>query len=122
MAQTGMTAEEVREALRQKIDLRWNEYQAEVLQSSHADIFSRAGEITAAQFCHEQLTESLDSHAIEDLEYLLRFDDPLTVVRDQWMAEQNVDLSDEFSHALWILRDQQSAEQDCPKPVGPSLC
>ena len=122
MAQTGMTAEEVREALRQKIDLRWNEYQAEVLQSSHADIFSRAGEITAAQFCHEQLTESLDSYAIEDLEYLLRFDDPLTVVRDQWMAEQNVDLSDEFSHALWILRDQQSAEQDCPKPVGPSLC
>lgn len=122
MTQTDMTVGEVREALRQKIDLRWNEYQAEVLQSSHADIFSRAGEITAAQFCHEQLTESLDSHAIEDLEYLLRFDDPLTVVRDQWMAEQNVDLSDEFSHALWILRDQQSAEQDCPKPVGPSLC
>lgn len=122
LTQMDITVGEVREALRQKIDLRWNEYQAEVLQSSHADIFSRAGEITAAQFCHEQLTESLDSHAIEDLEYLLRFDDPLTVVRDQWMAEQNVDLSDEFSHALWILRDQQSAEQDCPKPVGPSLC
>ena len=117
-----MTADDVRAALRQKIELWWSEYQAELLQSPAAELFSRAGEITAAQFCHEQLTESLDSYAIEDLEYLLRFDDPLTVVRDQWMAEQEVDLSDEFSHALWTLRDQQSAEQDCPKPVGLSLC
>lgn len=124
-----MTEDEVRETLRRKIELRWNEYRAELLQSPAAELFSRAGEITAAQFCHEQLTESLDSHAIEDLEYLLRFDDPLAVVRDQWMAEQDVDLSDEFSHALWTLRDQQSAEQDYSLdpdwntgPAGPSLC
>lgn len=122
LTRTDMTADDVREALRRKIELRWSEYQAELLQFPAAELFSRAGEIAAAQFCHEQLTEYLDCYAIEDLEYLLRFDDPLTVVRDQWMAEQNVDLSDEFSHALWILRDQQSAEQDCPKPVGPSLC
>lgn len=45
------------------------------------------------------------------------------------MAEQDVDLSDEFSHALWTLRDQQSAEQDYSLdpdwntgPAGPSLC
>ena len=122
LTRTDMTADDVREALRRKIELRWSEYQAELLQFPAAELFSRAGEIAAAQFCHEQLTEYLDCYAIEDLEYLLRFGDPLTVVRDQWMAEQNVDLSDEFSHALWILRDQQSAEQDCPKPVGPSLC
>lgn len=129
MAQTGMTAEEVREALRQKIDLRWNEYQAEVLQSSHADIFSRAGEITAAQFCHEQLTESLDSHAIEDLEYLLRFEDPLAVVRDQWASRQECDPSHEFKQMLADLQDEQTLEQDYPLDVdrtpersGPFLC
>lgn len=124
-----MTEDKVREALRQKIELRWNQYQAEMLRSPAAEIFSRAEEIAIAQFCHEQLTEYLDCYAVEDLEYLLRFDDPLTVVRDQWSSEQSVDYSDEFGHALWTLRDRQDAEQDySPDPgwntgqVGPSMC
>ena len=73
----------MREALRRKIELRWSEYEAEILRSPAAEIFSRTGEIAAAQLCQEQLTEYLDCYAIEDLEYLLRFEDPLAVVRDQ---------------------------------------
>ena len=128
MTQTDMTADDVRDALRQKIQLRWSEYKAEMLRSPAAELFSRAGEIAAAQFCHEQLTEYLDCYAIEDLEYLLRFEDPLSVVQAQWISAQNVDYSDEFEHALWMIQNDSTAEQDYPldpewKPeqAGPSL-
>ena len=124
-----MTADDVREALRQKIELRWSEYQAEVLRASHADIFSRAEEIAAAQLCHEQLTEYLDCYAIEDLEYLLRFEDPLAVVCDQWASRQEFDPSHEFKEMLAELQDDPTLERDylldadwTPERSGPFLC
>ena len=129
LAQTDMTEDKVREALRQKIELRWNQYQAEMLRSPAAEIFSRAEEIAIAQFCHEQLTEYLDCYAIEDLEYLLRFEDPLAVVRDQWASRQECDPSHEFKQMLADLQDEQTLEQDYPLDVdrtpersGPFLC
>lgn len=124
-----MTVGEVREALRRKIELRWSEHQAEMLRSSAAELFSRAGEIAAAQLCHEQLTEYLDCYAIEDLEYLLRFEDPLAIVRDRWASRQESDPSHEFKEMLTELQDEQTLERDYPLDVdwtpersGPFLC
>ena len=124
-----MTEDEVREALRQKIDLRWSEYEAEMLRSPAAELFSRAGVNAAAQLCHEQLTEYLDCYAIEDLEYLLRFEDPLAVVRDQWASRQEFDPSHEFKEMLAELQDDLTLERDYPLDTdctqersGPSLC
>lgn len=124
-----MTADKVREALRQKLRDRWSEYSAEMLQRPSSEIFERADEIAAARFCYNQLTENLTSYPVEYLEYLLRFEDPLSVVRDRWVSEQNVDYSDEFEHALWTIQNERAAEQDYPldlewKPeqAGPSMC
>ena len=124
-----MTANEVHEALRQKLRDRWCEYSAEVLECPAEVIFERADEISAAKFCYDQLTEYITSYPIEDLEYLLRFQDPLSVVQDQWAAEQNVDCSEEFRHALWVIQDTRAAEQDyaldpawMPRQDGPSMC
>ncbi|WP_204792142.1 DUF3848 domain-containing protein [Oscillibacter sp. CU971] len=124
-----MTADEVREALGQKLKDRWSEYSAEMLRRPPAEIFERANEIAAARFCCDQLTESSISYPVEYLEYLLRFEDPLSVVRDQWASDQNVDCSDEFEHALWMIQNDSTAEQDYPldpewKPeqTGPSMC
>lgn len=129
LTQTDMTVGEVREALRRKIELRWSEYEAEMLRSPAAELFSRAGEITAAQLCHEQLTEYLDCYAIEDLEYLLRFEDPLAVVRDQWASRQECDPSHELKEMLAELQDDQALERDypldtdwTPERSGPFLC
>ena len=129
MTRTDMTADDVREALRRKIELRWSEYQAELLQFPAAELCSRAGEIAAAQFCHELLTEYLDCYAIEDLEYLLRFEDPLAVVRDQWASRQECDPSHEFKEMLAELQDDQTLERDypldadwTPERSGPFLC
>ena len=111
-----MTADEVREALRQKLRDRWSEYSAGMLQRPSTEIFERAD-------------ESSISYPMEYLEYLLRFEDPLSVVQAQWISAQNVDYSDEFEHALWTIQNTQNAEQDYPldpewKPeqTDPSMC
>jgi hypothetical protein len=44
------------------------------------------------------------------LEYLLRFENPLEVVRDQWIDEQNVAHDDEITHVLWTISDKGDAE------------
>ncbi|MCI9609507.1 MAG: DUF3848 domain-containing protein [Oscillibacter sp.] len=124
-----MTADEIREALRRKIEQNWSDYKATVLRGSSSEVFDHAEEIAAARFCCDQLTEHAASYPEECLEYLLRFEDPLTVVRDQWLLEQGVDLSEEFGHALWYLAASGSAEQDypldsanSPKQSGPAMC
>lgn len=125
MRQTNMTTDEVRTALLQKLKERWSQYSVEMLQRPSTEIFERADEIAVARFCYEQLTESSISYPVEYLEYLLRFKDPLSVVRDQWVSEQNVDYSDEFEHALWTIQNSQDAEQDYPldpERAGPSMC
>lgn len=109
-----MTPDELHEALRQKVDLRWSEYEAEILRCTPTEIFNHAEEIASARFCRDQLTESARCYPPDYLEYLLRFDDPLAVVRDQWTEAQNVDYSDEFEHALWTIQNTQDAEQDYP--------
>lgn len=127
--QTNLTADEVREALGQKLRERWSEYSAKMLRRSPAEIFDRADKIAAARFCFDQLAEGLTYYPVEYLEYLLRFEDPLSVIQDQWASAQNVDYSDEFEHALWTIQNERAAEQDYPldpnwKPeqAGPSLC
>lgn len=127
-----MTTDAVRESLRQKIELRWSEYKAKMLQNSASDIFDRAKEIAAAKFCHDQLTNYMGSYKGEYLEYLLRFHDPLAVVQNQWLADQEFDYiteGDEFGHALWTIWNTQDAEEMYaldpewrPEREGPSMC
>lgn len=45
------------------------------------------------------------------MEYLARFADPLQVVAESWLSEQDGDQSAALDHALWELRDRQDAEQ-----------
>ena len=46
------------------------------------------------------------------LEHLLCFDDPLTVLREQWQDEQEGDHSLDLEHALWSLWDHGPALED----------
>ena len=124
-----MAANHIRDTLRKKVELRWQKYRAEMLQCPAQEIFDQAEEIAIAQFCYDQLTGFLDIYPEDYLEYLLRFDDPFAVVRDQCLLEQSIDLSEEFDHVLWYLKDSGVAEQGYPlvpddslKCFGPTMC
>ena len=96
-----MEKNELHARLKQKVSACWSAYVDSLLEMTPSVLISRADEIAAASFCHDQLVSG--EYPEHLLEHLLRYDNPLETMRERWMEEQDVDLSDEFEHALWSL-------------------
>lgn len=118
----------VHDELFKKVNREFDAYQGYMQALCGSQVCAHAEEI-AARSCCEQLTEKLTSYPVEYLEYLLRFEDPVTVVQDQWASEQNADIGDKLKHALYTLWCTGNAEQDHPpdpewrpEREGPSMC
>ena len=105
-----MTEQEMMTLLRKKLDSGMARYQKEWRQNPASELVNLASEIAAAQFVYKELSEG--SYSAEYMEYLLRFENPLEVVADQWISEQNVDFSEELTHALWTLWDKGESESE----------
>ena len=105
-----MTRESIQRALNIKLDTAFEQYRKDMLIRDPGVIFEHAAEIAITQQVYDELYGS--THATEYLAYLLRFANPLEVVRDQWQNEQNTDASQEFQHALWYLANKQDALHD----------
>ena len=55
----------------------------------------------------------MDACDKDDVEFLLRFDDPLEVVRGYWESElTGYDHSSEMGHMLWEIRDRGLYSKD----------
>lgn len=93
-----------------KVEASWQGYRANLLTLPKEDLLEKAEEIASMKYCRDVLTGSAVSQ--DNRDYLDRFTDPLRVVADAWLNEQNVDLTEEFDHVLWELRDRQAAEQE----------
>ena len=52
------------------------------------------------------------------MEFLLRFDDPLKAIRDQWMAELDMDCGETFKQVLWSLRQYGPEPENSPAVGG----
>lgn len=101
---------EAASAFRCKVEENWREYRQDLLSLPKDDLIDKAGDIAAVRLTKEVLTSpSLDREAWE---YLDRFVDPLEVVSDSWLSEQEGDMSAAIDHALWELHNRQDAEQD----------
>jgi hypothetical protein len=105
-----MEREQIMEALREKLDRNWNAYLSELDRLSKSVLIGKSDEIATARFVYNELYGG--RYPEDYMEYLLRFQNPLEVVRDQWISEQTVDFSDEMNHALWSLMDKGDAERD----------
>lgn len=105
-----MTEQEMMTLLRKKLDSGMARYQKEWRQKPASELVNLASEIAAAQFVYKELSEG--SYSAEYMEYLLRFENPLEVVTDQWISEQTVDFSEELTHALWTLWDKGESESE----------
>jgi len=104
-----MEKNEIVEQLRKKLDRNMDMFQKEWWQKSPSVLVGMAKEIAATQTVYNELYGG--SYPSGHLEYLLRFANPLEVVRDQWLEEQSLPvLDEEMSHALWNIADKQSAE------------
>lgn len=107
---------EVKTILRDRLKQNYEAYIAGLQGKSTSELINLASEITAAKQVCEELPDACDE---EDMSFLLRFDDPLEVVRGYWESEiTGYDHSGEMGHTLWRVREdnQDEFEQQDEKP------
>ena len=111
--------------LRDRIEANYRSYIQQLQSRPTADLIEQASEIAAVKLVYDGLMDCCNA---DDTEYLLRFEDPLRLVSDQWLSEQNVSHRDELGHALWNITDKGLGEgeyamlepaQDGTETAGP---
>lgn len=101
---------ELKDTLKKRLDENYNAFIESLQEKPTSELISMAPEITAAQQLHEELLDACDD---EDVGFLLRFDDPLEVVRGYWESEiSGYDHSGEMGHMLWDIRDRELYEKE----------
>jgi glutathionyl-hydroquinone reductase len=104
-----MDEQEIFQKLSRKLDDNFKGFVQEWLALDPSSLIEKAEEIAASKLVYTELKSGI--YSAEFLEYLLRLENPLEVVRDQWIDEQNVAHDEEMSHALWTISDKGDAEQ-----------
>ena len=84
---------------------------------SPSELIEKAEEIYAAQMVKEHLMRSVDEQRAE---WLLRFKNPLEIMRDKWINENGMEMvhDEDFSHAVWAVMDCQDTESLYPRASG----
>ena len=101
---------EARDILRDRLEQNYKTYMEALQKKTPSELIALASEITAVQQIHEELLDACDE---DDVEFLLRFDDPLEIVSGAWEAEiTGYDHSGEIGHTLWELRDKEMCDAE----------
>ena len=87
-------------------------YEQKIEAMTSGQIFAHAYEIAGMKFCYGQVVGHMEDWPVDDLKYLLRFKNPLEVVREQWTAGFHATPQESIAHTLWELRDKRDAEAD----------
>jgi len=101
---------ELKERLRQRLQENYETFMEQLQGRTVSELIAMAPAITAVQQLHEELLGACDN---DDAAFLLRFDDPLEVVRCYWESEiTSYDHSGEMGHMLWEIRDRKLYSRD----------
>jgi hypothetical protein len=101
---------DILEHLNHKLDQNYSDFVESWLRMEPTMLIEYAEQINATKQAYDELKGN--EYNIAYLEYLTRFENPLEVVRDQWIEEfYRPDFSSEMEHALWYLMDKRDAEQ-----------
>lgn len=109
---------ELKGILKKRLDENYAAFIESLQKKTVSELIAMAPEITATQQLHEELPDACDE---EDSAFLLRFDDPLEIVRGYWESEiTGYDHSSEMGHTLWRIREdnQDEFEKQDEKPFG----
>ena len=100
-----------RTLLKQRVSENYEAYRAQWLRLSPAELIDRCEELEAVTRMAKELSRAASE---ENAAYLLRFQNPLEVVSDEWISRNGIDtlvIDDEMIHLLWSLQDSGEAEQ-----------
>lgn len=117
----GMQEQDKERKLKERLKANYEAYIQQLKQKPAPDLIEMASEIAAAKFIYEEL--SVEGAFSDYTDYLLQFENPLEVLKDGWMSEQNYDRHEELDHALWNMAEKGIGEGEYPmveKPAAPA--
>lgn len=98
--------------LKERLKANYEAYISELQGKPAAEIIEMASEIAAARFIYGELVA--EGAFGEYAGYLLRFENPLEVLRDNWQSNENCDRHEEIEHMLWNMKDREIGVGDYP--------
>lgn len=93
-----------------KLEKNYADFMAEWSAMSPSELIDKSEEIYATQLVREHFKESLDE---QQAEWLLRFQNPLEIMRDKWIEENGLETvhDEELSHAVCeVMEDSRDVE------------
>ncbi|MCQ1530123.1 DUF3848 domain-containing protein [Lutispora saccharofermentans] len=107
-----MEKKDIEKELSEKLEANYISFMKEWVKLEPLQLIEKAEEIAATKLVYEELKNG--GYDQEHLAYLLRFKNPLEVVRDKWSEENGSEMvyDEDMIHALWSIADTQDAEQD----------
>lgn len=104
-----MERKKLEKKLQERIEANYRTYLQQLQDRPASDLIEQAAEIAAVKLVYDELMGGCNP---DYADYLLRFDNPLQLVSDQWLAEQNTSHTDEMGHVLWNITDKGLGEGD----------
>lgn len=114
-----MQDQDLKERFTKKIQDNYENFLRDWLTQDAEELVSDAEDIAAVKALYNILPDIASS---DDMEHLLRFDNPLEVVRDGWLAFNSSDLSDELIHVLWFISKNLSIWEDYKMAKESDMC
>jgi hypothetical protein len=124
-----MIKEEVHDAFQKKLGKNYANMVIGWLKLTPSELIGKAEEVAATALVLDLLPKTVTA---QQAEYLMRFENPLEVVREQWIEENGSAMvhDEDMIHALWSIADRGDAEQEYaldpeyapPTQRGPELC
>ena len=102
--------------LAEKIAAAWESYEKSLQDLSPQELIDRAKEIAAVRTCRDSLLREPELYSEEQLDLLLSLPDPLALLQDRQMEEQEMDSTEQISAAIRSLREAQRERQDLEPP------
>ncbi len=100
---------EKQKKLMRRIEKNFSDYKASVLKLDKQSIFDKAAEIAAMEQVVHYMT-NIHGYYERDIDYLLKFQNPLELVADYYQANLQLELNDEIAR----ICDTQDHTSDYP--------
>ena len=98
--------------LKERLKANYEAYITELKKKPAGELIEMAPEIAAAGFMYKEL--SVEGTFGEYAGYLLQFENPLELLQDSWLDNENCDRHEEIDHMLWDMKDKGLGIGDYP--------